>query len=70
MVGATHDSMLGELFGKGGGTVSDRGHPNDQQLAYDGVDLGRRLVDPKFDVNAYLWNTVGGPVPDAGGQCG
>lgn len=70
MVGATNDSVLGELFGKGGGTVSDRGNPNDQQLAYDGVDLGRRLDDPKFDVNAYIWNTVGDPCQTQAGNEG
>ncbi|WP_158620091.1 hypothetical protein [Corallococcus sicarius] len=49
------------------GTLSDLGHPNDQHLAWDGIDLGCKLGDPRVDVNAWLWKTVGytGQLPSA-----
>lgn len=70
MVGATNDSVLGEGVGNLGGTLSDIGHPNDQALAYDGVDLGRRIDDPNLDVHAWIWNTLGDPCQTQPGNPG
>ncbi|WP_375755053.1 hypothetical protein [Corallococcus exercitus] len=61
MFGATNDTSAGEQLGRLMGTLSDLGPPKDQHLAWDGIDLGRKLGDPRFDVNAWLWKTVGDP---------
>ncbi|NOK19068.1 hypothetical protein [Corallococcus carmarthensis] len=67
MFGATNDTSPGEQFGKLMGMLSDLSPPEDQHLAWDGIDLGRKLGDPRFDVNAWLWKTVGdlGQLPPA-----
>ncbi|MBN8230742.1 hypothetical protein JYK02_24820 [Corallococcus macrosporus] len=69
MFGATHVTNPGEQWSKLMGTLSDLGHPQDQHLAWDGIDLGRRLGDPRVDVNAWLWKTLGDPsqLPQAAG---
>ncbi|NOK32694.1 hypothetical protein HMI49_05720 [Corallococcus exercitus] len=59
MFGASNDSFPEEQLNKLMGTLSDMGPPEDQHLAWDGIDLGRQLGDPRFDVNAWLWKTVG-----------
>lgn len=59
MFGASNDSSPEEQLNKLMGALSDMGPPDDQHLAWDGIDLGRMLGDPRFDVNAWLWKTVG-----------
>ncbi|WP_223639254.1 hypothetical protein [Corallococcus sp. EGB] len=61
MFGATNDSAPGEQMVKLMAILSDLGPPDDHHLAWDGIDLGRKLGDPRFDVNAWLWKTVGDP---------
>lgn len=61
MFGASNESFPEEQMNKLMGTLSDMGPPADQHLAWDGIDLGRMLGDPRFDVNAWLWKTVGDP---------
>ncbi len=61
MFGASNESFLEEQLNRLMGTLSDLGPPDDQHLAWDGIDLGRQLGDPRFDVNAWLWKTVGDP---------
>ncbi|RKG83878.1 hypothetical protein D7W82_23975 [Corallococcus sp. CA049B] len=62
MFGASNDSSPEEQLNRLMGALSDMGPPDDQHLAWDGIDLGRMLGDPRFDVNAWLWKTVGDPV--------
>ncbi|RKI51057.1 hypothetical protein D7X55_35015 [Corallococcus sp. AB049A] len=59
MFGASNESFPEEQFNKLTGTLSDMGPPEDQRLAWDGMDLGRQLGDPRFDVNTWLWKTFG-----------
>ncbi|WP_404368218.1 hypothetical protein ACIHQR_03400 [Corallococcus coralloides] len=59
MFGASNDSSPEAQWNKLMGTLGDLGPPEDQHLAWDGIDLGRQLGDPRFDVNAWLWKTVG-----------
>lgn len=59
MFGAANDSSPEAQLNTLMGTLSAMGPPEDQNLAWDGIDLGRQLGDPRFDVNAWLWKTFG-----------
>jgi hypothetical protein len=59
MVAGIHDHVFGSLMALAGGYLHDVGHPNDQRLSRDGIKLGRRLDDPNFDLNDWIWKTIG-----------
>ena len=61
MVGSTRlPNIVGEFFG----WASDLKSPQDQELAYVGIELGSKFGDPDIDINAWIWDHVGGG-PDA-----